>query len=122
VKIGAQTANPEETGPFGRSSPFVPKAGDAPGLLADAFAAKVGQALPKIYDTPSGPLVAVAVKRDTPDPKAFDAQREAIETRLRNRREGQALGAWMKALRAQAKIETNAQLLAAASSARSPEE
>ena len=122
VKIGTQTANPEETGPFGRSSPFVPKVGEAPGLLADAFAGKVGQALPRIYDTPSGPVVAVVVKRDTPDPKAFDAQREAIETRLRNRKEAQEQGAWMKALRAQAKIETNPQLLAAATSARSPEE
>jgi peptidyl-prolyl cis-trans isomerase D len=115
VKIGAQTVNPEETGPFGRSSPFVPKVGEAPGLLADALAAKSGQALPKIYDTPSGPVVAAVVKRETPDPKAFEAQREAIETRLRNRKEMQEQGAWMKALRASAKIETNPQLLAAAS-------
>jgi peptidyl-prolyl cis-trans isomerase D len=110
--------NPEETGPFGRSSPFVPKIGEAPGLLADALAAKTGQALPKIYDTPSGPVVAVVVKRETPDPKAFDAQREALETRLRNRKESQEQGAWMKALRAAAKIETNQELLAAASTAR----
>jgi peptidyl-prolyl cis-trans isomerase D len=122
VKIGTQTATPEETGPFGRSSPFVPKVGEAPGLLADAFAAKAGQALPKVYDTPSGPVVAVVVNRDTPDPRAFDAQRAAIETRLRNRKEAQEQGGWMKALRAQAKIETNPQLLVAATSARSPEE
>jgi peptidyl-prolyl cis-trans isomerase D len=118
VKIGTQTLNPEETGPFGRSSPFVPKIGEAPGLLADALAAKTGQALPRIYDTPSGPVVAVVVKRETPDPKAFDAQREALETRLRNRKESQEQGAWMKALRAAAKIETNQELLAAASTAR----
>jgi peptidyl-prolyl cis-trans isomerase D len=118
VKIGNQTAAPEETGPFGRSSPFVPKVGEAPGLLADALAAKTGQALPKIYDTPSGPVVAVVVKRETPDPKAFEAQREALETRLRNRKESQEQGAWLKALRASAKIETNQELLAAASSAR----
>jgi peptidyl-prolyl cis-trans isomerase D len=122
VKVGAQTASPEETGPFGRSSPFVPKVGEAPGLLADAFAAKAGQALPKVYDSPSGPVVAVVVKRELPDPKAFDAQREAIESRLRNRKEAQEQGAWMKALRTQAKIETNPQILAAAASARSPEE
>lgn len=118
VKVGAQTASPEETGPFSRTSPFVPKVGEAAGLLADAFAAKAGQALPKLYDTPSGPVVAVVEKRDTPDPKAFDAQREAIEGRLRSRKEAQEQGAWMKALRATAKIETNSQLLAAASSAR----
>lgn len=118
VKVGTQTVAPEDTGPFGRASPFVPKIGEAPGLLADAFAAKAGQALPKVYDTPSGPVVAVVVKRDLPDPRAFDAQREALETRLRNRKEAQELGAWMKTLRASAKIETNQQLLAAASAER----
>ncbi len=118
VKIGTQTAAPEETGPFGRSSPFVPKVGEVAGLLADALAARAGQALPKVYDTPSGPVVAVVVKRDLPDPKTSDAQREAIETRLRNRKESQEQGAWMKTLRVAAKIETNQALLAAASSAR----
>jgi peptidyl-prolyl cis-trans isomerase D len=118
VKIGTQTASPEETGPFGRASPFVPKVGEAAGLLADALAAKAGQALPKVYETPSGPVVAVVVKRDLPDPKAFEAQRESVETRLRNRKESQEQGAWMKALRASARIETNPELLAAAASAR----
>jgi peptidyl-prolyl cis-trans isomerase D len=118
VKIGAVTAAPEETGPFGRASPFVPKVGEAPGLTADALAAKAGQVLPKIYDTPSGPVVAVVEKRETPDPKGFDAQRETIENRLRNRKESQEQGAWMKALRAAAKIETNQDLLTVATSAR----
>jgi peptidyl-prolyl cis-trans isomerase D len=118
VKLGAQTASPEETGPFGRANPFVPKIGEAAGLLADALAAKSGQALPRIYDTPSGPVVAVVVKRETPDAKAFEAQREAVESRLRNRKESQEQGAWMKALRASARIETNPELLAAAASAR----
>jgi peptidyl-prolyl cis-trans isomerase D len=118
VKIGTQTAAPEETGPFGRSSPFVPKIGEAPGLLSDALAAKTGQALPKVYDTPAGPVVAVVKLRETPDPKAFEAQREAAETRLRNRKESQEQGAWLRALRAAARIETNPQLLAAATSSR----
>ena len=118
IKVGASTAAPEETGPFGRSSPFIPKVGDAPGLLADALAAKVGQALPKVYDTAAGPVVAVVKLRETPDPKAFEAQREAAETRLRNRKESQVQGAWLKALRAGAKVEPNAGLLAAATSAR----
>ncbi len=118
VKIGSQTAAPEETGPFGRSSPFVPKIGEAAGLLADALAAKTGQALPKVYDSPAGPVIAIVKLRETPDPKAFEAQREAAETRLRNRKETQEQGAWLRALRAGSKIETNEQLLVAASSAR----
>ncbi len=118
VKVGTQTAAPEDTGPFVRSSPFVPKVGEAQGLLADAFAAKAGQVLPRIYDTPSGPVVAVVKLRESPDAKAFDAQREAVATRLRNRKESQVQGAWLKALRADAKIETNSGLLAAAANAR----
>jgi peptidyl-prolyl cis-trans isomerase D len=118
VKLGTATATPDETGPFGRSSPFVPKVGEAPGLLADALAAKTGQALPKVYDTPAGPVVAVVKLRETPDAKAFDKQREAIETRLRNKKEMQVQAAWLKELRSGAKIETNPELLAAVGSAR----
>jgi hypothetical protein len=51
--------------------------------------------------------------RETPDPKAFEAQRENAETRLRNRKETQEQGSWLRALRASAKVETNTQLLAA---------
>jgi peptidyl-prolyl cis-trans isomerase D len=115
--VGPKTVAPEETGPFGRSTPFIPKLGEASGLLADAFAAKAGQALPKVYDTPAGPVVAVVKKRESPDPKAFEADREALETRLRHRKESHVEGTWLRALRDSAKIETNATLLAAGSGA-----
>jgi peptidyl-prolyl cis-trans isomerase D len=117
VKIGAQTAAPEETGAFGRGTPFVPKIGEAAGLVADAFAAKAGQALPKVYDTPAGPVVAVVKTRATPDPKAFEEQREAIQTRLRQRKESHVEGAWLRSLRDGAKIVTNETLVAAATGA-----
>jgi peptidyl-prolyl cis-trans isomerase D len=118
VKIGAETASPEETGSFSRSAPFAPKIGDAPGLLADAFAGKAGQALPRVYDTPAGPVVAVVKTRETPDPKAFEGQREALETRLRNRKESAVQAAWLRELRSSAKIEPNPQLAAAISGGR----
>jgi peptidyl-prolyl cis-trans isomerase D len=122
VKLGTQTVAPDETGPFGRSSPFVPKVGDAPGLLADALAGKAGQPLPKVYETAAGPVVAVVKLRETPDASAFEKQREAVETRLRNRKETQVEGAWLKALRAGAKIEKNPDILAAVRSASAPSE
>jgi peptidyl-prolyl cis-trans isomerase D len=118
VKLGTQTAAPEETGPFGRASPFVPKVGEAQGLMQDAFAAKAGQVLPRLYETPAGPVVAVLKVRETPDPQAFEAQREALETRLRNRKESQVQGAWLRALRDGSTIDTNPELLAAATRAR----
>ena len=86
--------------------------------MQDAFAAKAGQVLPRLYDTPAGPVVAVVKLRETPDPKAFEAQREALETRLRNRKESQVQGAWLRALRDGSTIETNPELLAAATRAR----
>jgi peptidyl-prolyl cis-trans isomerase D len=115
VKVGNETIAPEETGPIARTSPVAPKIGNAEGLLADAFAAKAGQALPRVYDTAAGPVVAVVKTRDTPDAQAFDAQRVAVETRLRNRKESAVLQAWISELRSAAKIETNPQLLAGVS-------
>jgi peptidyl-prolyl cis-trans isomerase D len=118
VKLGAETVAPEETGAFGRGTPFVPKIGEAPALVHDAFAAKTGQALPAVYETPAGPVVAVVKKRETPDPKTFDAEREAVEARLRRRKESHVEAAWLRSLRDGAKIVTNEELVATASGAR----
>lgn len=112
VKIGGQPVVAEETGPFSRGSALLPKLGPAPEILADALAAKKGDVLPKVYDTPAGPVVAAVTLRETPDAAAFEGQREALETRLRNRKESQVVGAWLKELRAGAKVETNPSLLA----------
>jgi peptidyl-prolyl cis-trans isomerase D len=118
VKIGGETISPEETGPIARTSAVAPKIGAAEGLLSDAFAAKAGQALPRVYDTPAGPVVAVVKTRETADPKAFEGQRAGIETRLRNRKESAVQQAWIRELRSGAKIETNPQLLASVSGGR----
>lgn len=115
VTVGGQAVAVEETGPFGRGVPFLPKLGDAPELRAAAFAAKKGDVLPKVYDTAGGPVVAVVTLRETPDAKAFEAQREALETRLRNRKESQVQAAWLEALRKGAEVETNPHLAAATS-------
>ncbi len=67
VTLGGQPVAVDETGPFGRGAPFLPKLGAVPDLRADAFAAKKGAVLPKVYETPAGPVVAVVTLRDTPD-------------------------------------------------------
>ena len=114
VKLGGQDVVAEETGPFGRGASFLPKLGQAPEIFSDVFAAKQGDVLPKVYDTPAGPVVATVTLRETPVPSAFDAQREALETRLRNRKESQVMGAWLKEIRASAKVEMNPDLAAMA--------
>jgi peptidyl-prolyl cis-trans isomerase D len=113
VTLGGRPIVAEETGPFTRGASSVPKLGAAPDLLAAAFAGKKGEVLGKVFETPGGPVVAAVTRRDTPAPDAFDAQRAAIETRLRNTKETEVVGAWLKTLRDGAKIETNPQLLAA---------
>ncbi len=113
VTIGGQAVAADETGPFGRGAPFVPKLGGAPELRQDAFAAKKGDVLPKVYDTPAGPVVAAVTLRETPDEKTFEAQRASLETRLRNRMESQVQSAWLETLRKSAKIETNPALASA---------
>lgn len=112
VELGGQPVVADETGPFSRGSPFLPKVGQAPELLADALAAKKGDVLPKIYETPGGPVVAAVTLREKAETAAFEGQREALATRLRNRKESQVLGAWLKGLRTSAKVETNPELLA----------
>lgn len=107
VKLGGKELVAEETGPFGRGASPLPKLGQAPELVADAFAAKKGDVLPRVYETPAGPVVAAVTQRDAPTPAAFEAQRGAIETRLRNRKESLVVGGWMKELRASAKVEMN---------------
>jgi hypothetical protein len=67
-----------------------------------------------VYDTPAGPVVAVVTERRTPDPKAFDGQREAVEGRLRRQKESQVEGAWLRSLRKDANVAMNQELLAAA--------
>lgn len=120
-KLGGQPVVAEETGAFNRGSSFVPKLGQAPDVFADAFAAKKGDVLPKVYETQAGPVVAEVTLRETPDPAAFEPQREALETRLRNRKESQVVGAWLKEIRAAAKVETNPDIAGALAASQAPE-
>ena len=66
-----------------------------------------------MFETPTGPVIAAVTQRELPAPDAFEAQRVAFEARLRNRKETEVVGAWLKALRDGAKVETNPALLAA---------
>ncbi len=113
VRIGGTVVAADETGDFGRGVPSIPKIGDVPEVRAAAFAARAGDVLPRIYDTPQGPLVAVVKLRQTPDASSFEAKRAEVESRLRMRKESQVETAWLKSLREGASIETNQTLVAA---------
>ncbi len=111
VTAGGKPVVAEETGTFAASTPFPPKIGAAPELVADALKARPGDVLPKVYETPAGPVVAAVTSREAPDPKAFDAQREAVTARLRSQRGAQVVSAWLESLRKDARIDRNTALL-----------
>ncbi len=107
VTLGGQKIAAEETGTFQRGVPFLPKLGAVPDLRADALAAKKGDVLPKVYETPAGPVVAVVTLREKPDPAQFEKQRAAVETTIRNRKEAQVTTAWLESVRKGANIKKN---------------
>jgi peptidyl-prolyl cis-trans isomerase D len=114
VTVGGKPLAVEDTGLFGGTSAFAPKLGAAPELVGDALKAKQGDVLPKVYETPQGPVVAVVSTRQLADPKGFDGQRDAIVTRLRNARAALTVEAWLGTLRKTAKIEKNPEIVATA--------
>jgi peptidyl-prolyl cis-trans isomerase D len=112
VKLGGQVIKFDETGLFGATAaPNVPRVGPAPQLFADALKANAGQVLPKVYDTPAGPLVARVKERQRADPAKFEEKRNEVELRLRLTREAQLEQAWVKSLKDRSKVELNGALV-----------
>ncbi|WP_242340837.1 MULTISPECIES: peptidylprolyl isomerase [Anaeromyxobacter] len=118
LTVGGQPIVAEETGTFTASSPFVPKLGPAAEIIGAARAARAGEVLPKVFEVPSGPVVAVVTARETADEKAFEGAREQVSARLRNQKEAQVVSTWLETLRKGAKIERNIELLGSATAAR----
>jgi peptidyl-prolyl cis-trans isomerase D len=110
VKLGTTVVAADTTGLFGADGAFVPKLGAVEGLAATAMTTPVGKALPAVVETAQGPVVAVVASREKPDEAQYAAQKDAIATRLRNRRESQVQQAWLKRLREGAKVEINKDL------------
>jgi peptidyl-prolyl cis-trans isomerase D len=108
VKLGGQPVKADETGSFVASAaPNLPRLGPQAELFADAMKASAGQTLPRVYETPAGPVVARVKERQRPDPAQFEAKKGDFEMRLRLRREAQLEQAWVKSLKDRSKIELN---------------
>ncbi len=97
----------ETTGLFGASVAAVPRVGPAQELALDAFKGNGGELLPKLYDTPQGPVMAKVKQRQRPDQSKFESQKDDLAGRLRDRKQSQAEQAWVKSLRAEAKVKVN---------------
>ena len=114
--FGAEPLSAQETGLFGQSGGTVPRLGDLPALAAAAFARSAGQALPEVYETAAGPVVAQVKERTRPDPAKYAEQSDEVASQLRSARELQLETAWLKALREAAKVKVNDALLRSAPS------
>jgi peptidyl-prolyl cis-trans isomerase D len=113
VSVGAEKVAWEESGSFSvRQAAFVPRLGAAPGLVEAARAAKAGDVLPEVYATAEGPVVAVVVSRDRPDPAVFEAERNLLALRVSARKEQLVEQAWLKTLRDGAEVVVNEPLVA----------
>jgi peptidyl-prolyl cis-trans isomerase D len=98
----------DETGSFpAAGAGYLPRLGPVPDLARDAMAAQAGQVLPRVYDTPQGPVVAVVKLREKPDPAAFEAQKDRFTENARMQAFRTRLDAWLKDLRTRAKVQVN---------------
>ncbi len=113
VRLGSAVVAAEETGSFAGGAEFIPKIGAAPELARAALAAEQGQLLPRVFDTPAGPVIAAVKQRERADPAAFEGQRAALESRLAGQKAEETRQAWMATLRAGARVEENFALLGA---------
>lgn len=111
VTFGGEPLVAEETGPFSAQTANVPRLGAAPELVQAALAASAGAVLPKVFDTPSGPVVAQVKLREKPDEAKFATERTQLETTLRRQKQAAVRYAWMAELRKGARIEENAAYL-----------
>lgn len=112
VTLGGKALQPVETGLFSPvAAGSVPRLGAAPELAAAAVGATGPGVLPQVYASPEGFVVARVKERQRPDEAQLPAKTGEIAERLRARREGEVEQAWVGALRKQADVTVNEQLL-----------
>jgi parvulin-like peptidyl-prolyl isomerase len=98
-----------EIGPFSRAEPLADRAlGQAVGPVTLALA-EGGVGGP--VEGPGGFYVIKLLKRDRPDPPAFEPARAALEARLLREKRARLWQGWLSAARAGAKIEVKRHLL-----------
>jgi peptidyl-prolyl cis-trans isomerase D len=110
----------DETGFFSRRGDWIPKLGQIPGLTTDALQRNVGDLLPKIYPSPSGPIVAVVKQRQRPDQAKFAEKKTEIADRLRGMKAAQVQSAWIDSLRKRADVSKNESLVPPADGPQEP--
>jgi peptidyl-prolyl cis-trans isomerase D len=100
----AQGFTAGETGLFSRSEPPRDKATLPGAVLQAALASGAGQ-VAKPLSAGSGVYVVRTLERQPADVAGLDAQKDELHKQLLGQKQGQALEAWVRSLRASAKID-----------------
>ena len=101
-----------ETGMFAKSAKYVPRIGIAPEVVSAAFELEKDKPVSdKVWEV-SGRLYLLKLKdREQPDPSKFDAEKDNLEKSIAYTRQREVLDAFLKKLKADAKIEKEASVL-----------
>ncbi len=98
----------ETTGPTTFSTEFVPRIGVSPSLVQTLVKLNETNPLPdQVFEVNGDFFVLRLRSRSRPDMKAFDAQKEELYERARQRKAGEQIEALVNSLREQAQIEMN---------------
>jgi len=109
LTLGGRPVVARDTGDLPASTTSLP--GLPAELLKDAVDAKGDGALPRVYSTPAGPVVAVVTERKRPDESAYPKDREAIQSELIAEKAQQLQREWVAELRSRAKVVENQAVL-----------
>ena len=97
---------------FAKSAKYVPRIGIAPEVVSAAFELEKDKPVSdKVWEV-SGRLYLLKLKdREQPDPSKFDAEKDNLEKSIAYTRQREVLDAFLKKLKADAKIEKEASVL-----------
>ncbi len=99
------------TSSFAIRGPNIPQIGQSAELKVDAFSAKAGELLPKVYRVANKLIVAELAERSSPNPRDFKAMRHQIAQALAAKKRQELLRAWLEAARSRATIEIDEKAL-----------
>lgn len=111
----------DETGPFTRQSPHVPKLGSAPDLKKDAFKLTPEKPnAPAVYTVPGSNLIAALKERIAVDEEKFKTEKDTLMRQAEERLKGQAVEQFVNYLKAHANIQLSEDFLAGVSDTGQP--
>lgn len=103
----------DETGPFSRQGPYVPKIGSSDELKKDAFNLTPEKRMaPAVYNVSGSSFIAVLKERVPTDEEKFKAEKDNLTHQAEERLKGQAMEQFVNYLKARANIQLSDDFMA----------